>query len=129
MNEASIPPRPTYQAAAFRTRIDDLRLAVGALQGHKLRAALTLLGIVIGVFTVVSMMALTTGLQNSIEKGMGGLGADVFQIQKFPNFNFGPMNPEMMKRKNITLLQTTALREALVDAKQVGGGSGSTARS
>ena len=43
------------------SRMDDFRLALGALNGHKLRSGLTLLGIVIGVFTVVSMMALPLG--------------------------------------------------------------------
>ena len=69
-------------------RLDDFRLAIGALSGHPLRSGLTLLGIVIGVFTVVAMMSLLNGLQSSIDKNMGGLGADVFQIQRLPSFNF-----------------------------------------
>ncbi|GAC1340310.1 MAG: ABC transporter permease [Myxococcales bacterium] len=108
-------------ARAAAARADDLRLALGAMAGHKLRASLTLLGIVIGVFTVVTMMALTTGLQRSIETGMGGLGADVFQLQKWPAVNFGPISPEIQKRKNLTLSQVLALRDQLPQAKQVGG--------
>nr|AYM52624.1 ABC-type antimicrobial peptide transport system permease component [Aetherobacter sp.] len=108
-------------AAAVGARVDDLRLALSALSAHRLRSGLTLLGIVIGVFTVVAMMSLLNGLQASIDKNMGGLGADVFQIQRTPNFNFGPPSPEIQRRKNITLAQVMALREALVFAKQVGG--------
>nr|AYM52526.1 ABC-type antimicrobial peptide transport system permease component [Aetherobacter fasciculatus] len=108
-------------AAAVGARVDDLRLALSALSAHRLRSGLTLLGIVIGVFTVVAMMSLLNGLQASIDKNMGGLGADVFQIQRTPNFNFGPPSPEIQRRKNITLSQVMALREALVFAKQVGG--------
>jgi putative ABC transport system permease protein len=104
-----------------RTFVDDVWLATQAMQGHPLRAALTLLGIVIGVFTVVVMMALTTGLQNALSKGMGGLGANVFQLQKFPAVNFGPDKPEVMKRKNLTLPQALHLRDLLPQAKQVGG--------
>ena len=100
--------------------LDDVGLAVQAMLGHKLRAALTLLGIVIGVFTVVSMMSLTTGLQNSVTQGLGGLGANVFQIQKTPN-GFGPPSPEVQRRKNLTLPQTLQLRDLLPQAKQVGG--------
>src|SRR5436190_24362314 len=88
---------------AITARLDDLRLALDSLNGHKLRSGLTLLGIVIGVFTVVAMMSLLHGLQNSIDKNMGGLGADVFQIQRLPNFNFGAMSPEIMRRKNISV--------------------------
>jgi putative ABC transport system permease protein len=103
-----------------RARLDDLLLALNAMAGHKLRASLTLLGIVIGVFTVVSMMALVTGLQNSIENGMGGLGADVFQLQKWPSgFHFGN-DPAIAKRHNLTLQQALALKDALPQARQVG---------
>lgn len=104
----------------LQARLDDVRLAFGSLTGHKLRAGLTLLGIVIGVFTVVSMMALTTGLQNAIDKGLGGLGANVFQLQKWPAMSFGPASPEVMKRKNLLLRQALALRDQLTDAEAVG---------
>src|SRR5438067_8766516 len=95
----------------WTARHDDLRLALDSLSGHKLRSGLTLLGIVIGVFTVVAMMSLLHGLQNSIDKNMGGLGADVFQIQRLPNFNFGALSPEIMRRKNLTVTQEPQLRE------------------
>jgi len=108
-------------AALLGARRDDLRLALSALRGHRLRSGLTLLGIVIGVFTVVAMMSLLNGLQASIDKNMGGLGADVFQIQKWPNFHFGALSPEIQRRKNLTLSQVLQLREALPLAKQVGG--------
>src|SRR3981189_3076010 len=78
-------------------RRDDLSLALAAMLGHKLRAALTPPGIVIGGVTVVTMMSLTTGLQNSMDSGLGQLGADVFQIQKWPAVQFGNFSPEIQK--------------------------------
>ena len=66
-----------------------LRTAAGGLTANKLRSGLTLLGIVIGVFTVVAMMALLNGLRKSIDKQLGELGANVFQIQRFPAVQFG----------------------------------------
>jgi putative ABC transport system permease protein len=102
-------------------RLDDLRLALGALGAHRLRAGLTLLGIVIGVFTVVAMMSLLNGLQASIDKNLGGLGADVFQVQRLPNFNLGALSPEIERRKNLTYTQVLELRDALPQALQVGG--------
>jgi putative ABC transport system permease protein len=107
--------------SALRARVDDLRLAASAFSAHRLRAGLTLLGIVIGVFTVVAMMSLLNGLQTSIGQNMGGLGADVFQFQKQPVFRFGELSPEIQRRKNLTLAQQIALRQALVQARQVGG--------
>jgi putative ABC transport system permease protein len=117
------PPRTRRAAlrAALGARLDDLQLAWSALSGHRLRSGLTLLGIVIGVFTVVAMMSLLNGLQASIDKNMGGLGADVFQIQRLPNFHFGQLAPEIQRRKKLTLSQVQQLREALPLAKQVGG--------
>ena len=103
-----------------RSRKDDLGLAIRAMLGHKLRASLTLLGIVIGVFTVVTMMSLTTGLKNSMDNNMGGLGADVFQFQKDPAINFGNESPEIRKRKKLTLQEGLQLKDALPQARQVG---------
>ncbi|MFL5404796.1 MAG: ABC transporter permease [Myxococcales bacterium] len=128
MSESTLPlpiaSDPAQRRPGFlrtmRARGDDARLAVGALRGHKLRAGLTLLGIVIGVGLVCAAMAMMTGLRRFIDEGLGGLGANVFQIQKLPNGNFGPMNPELLKRKNITWHQANDLRDKLPEAKQVG---------
>ena len=128
MSEATLSQAPGLRPQAagqlrkiFTARVDDGRLALQALSGHKLRSGLTLLGIVIGVFTVVSMMSLLNGLQKSIDKQMGVLGADVFQIQRFPAIQFGPLSPEIQKRRKITLSDVNRLRDALPQAKQVGG--------
>src|SRR5207302_6589947 len=56
----------------------------------------------------------------SLDKTMGTLGAGVFQIQKWPNFNFGPLSADVLARKRITVAQALQLREALPEAKQVG---------
>ena len=114
---------PSWRASLrqlVQERLDDVLLSTSALAQHPLRSALTLLGIVIGVFTVVAMMALTTGLQGSINKGMGGLGANTFQITRWPPVHFGPLDPAIWKRKNITLRQALALREAVPQAKNLG---------
>jgi putative ABC transport system permease protein len=127
-----VPPRPTLVVparrrerpsglrVALRARWDDFRLSTGALAAHPLRSTLTLLGIVIGVFTVVGMMALTTGLRNSINKGIGALGANTFQMTKWPVFHFGPLDSSVWKRKNITSQQAVSLRDALPQALQLG---------
>jgi putative ABC transport system permease protein len=118
---ARTKPGSRFAAASrsLRARGDDLWLSLDSLFAHPLRSALTLLGIVIGVFTVVAMSALMTGLRGSINKGIGALGANTFQITKFPPLHFGPMDPAIRLRKNITVQQTFALREALPQAVQV----------
>src|SRR2546430_550794 len=102
-------------------RLDDLRLALDSLSSHKLRSGLTLLGIVIGVFTVVAMMALLNGLRKSIDKQLGELGANAFQIQREPAVQFGQLSPEIQARKKLTLTHVRQLRELLPQAKEVGG--------
>src|SRR5262249_56230822 len=73
-----------------QARSDDLRLALGTLAAHKLRSFLTLLGIVIGVFTVVAMMALLDGLSPSLNNTMGPPRPALFPIPKSPPLNFRP---------------------------------------
>src|SRR5438132_4091190 len=97
-------------------RLDDLRLALDSLSSHKLRSGLTLLGIVIGVFTVVAMMALLNGLSRTINKQLGALGADAFHIQRWPAVQFGNFSPEVAARKKLTLAHYRALRDALPQA-------------
>ena len=104
----------------WTARLDDLRLALDSLASHKLRSGLTLLGIVIGVFTVVAMMALLNGLRKSIDKQLGELGANVFQIQRWPAVQFGNLSPEIQARKKLMLSHMRQLKELLPQAKQVG---------
>src|SRR5712664_406048 len=128
MSEAALHP-PSIAAPAWAGRLrrgwtgrfDDLRLALDSLASHKLRSGLTLLGIVIGVFTVVAMKALLNGLRKSIDKQLGELGANVFQIQRFPAVQFGEFSPEIRARKKLTLMHMRQLRDMLPQAKQVGG--------
>jgi putative ABC transport system permease protein len=108
---------------SWTARVDDLALALDSLASHKLRSGLTLLGIIIGVFTVVAMMALLNGLRKSIDKQLGELGANVFQIQRFPAVQLGDFSPEIRARKKLTLVHVRQLRELLPQAKQVGGQS------
>ena len=71
-------------------RIAEIResflMAMSAIVAHKLRSALTLLGIVVGVFSIIVVMTAMRVLQANIEKELGQLGTHTFSIQKFPAF-------------------------------------------
>ena len=98
---------------------DTILLAFRALSASKLRSALTLLGIIIGVTTVVAMMALIEGLRNKVDEQLAGLGAGVFQVQKWPH---GPNTKDWhiyAKRKDLTMADAALLR-TLPDVQQVG---------
>src|SRR5713101_4447474 len=61
-----------------------IKMAWSSLGANKLRSALTMLGITIGVFSVISVMTAIGALQNSIENGLSFLGSNIFQFAKYP---------------------------------------------
>jgi putative ABC transport system permease protein len=99
--------------------IDNFRLALRTFWGHRLRSALTLLGIVIGVATVVSMMALLEGLERKVNADLAGLGANGFQLQKWPagfgNFDMDKIN----RRPNISFGDFEAIQKQVPDVAKV----------
>ncbi|HET9594832.1 MAG TPA: ABC transporter permease [Anaeromyxobacteraceae bacterium] len=107
--------------------VDDVGMALGTLRGAKLRAALTLLGIVIGACTVVAMMALTEGLRLKVNGDFAVLGANSFQVQRWP-VGFGDVDwQKYAKRRSLTRAQGEALhglphvRHVSVEARHDGG--------
>ncbi len=84
-----------------------LLMALGSLGTNKLRSGLTMIGITIGVFSVISVMTAIGALQGSIESGLNILGSNIFQFAKYPiNFNAGGKNQEKYEnRHNITYAQ------------------------
>jgi putative ABC transport system permease protein len=61
-----------------------IKMALGSLGVNKLRSGLTMIGITIGVFSVISVMTAVGALQYSIENGISFLGANIFQFAKYP---------------------------------------------
>jgi putative ABC transport system permease protein len=98
---------------AFRRVLtENLRFALIALRAHKLRAFLTMVGIVIGVWTVIGMVALVTGFDRSQTEAFSSFGTTLVQFQKFePRFGPGHRSEEERKRKDLTLEDAIALQE------------------
>src|SRR5437016_14600748 len=63
---------------------DTLRLALEALSAHRLRTALTLLGLIIGVTSLILVMTLIQGANGYVEARIANLGTDIFQVSKVP---------------------------------------------
>ncbi len=63
---------------------DTLRLALAALTAHKLRTLLTLLGLIIGVTSLILVMTLIQGANGYVETKIANLGTDIFQVSKEP---------------------------------------------
>lgn len=111
--------RPTLLLAELR---ESFAMAVGAITAHKLRSALTLLGVLIGVFSIIVVMTAMRVLQHNIEHELSSLGAHTFRVSKWPALYFG--GPEGMekywRRKNISLTQARRLAEKATIAASLG---------
>jgi putative ABC transport system permease protein len=102
--------------------LESLAMALAAIRASKLRSVLTILGIVVGVFSIISVMTAIGVLQNSIENGLTQLGANTFQVQKTSvGFNTTPEERrKMWNRKDITYEEAQVVRERATLAVSVG---------
>ena len=60
--------------------LEVLRVALTSIRGNLFRAALTMLGVIIGVAAVITMLALGTGAQRAVEQQLEALGANVITV-------------------------------------------------
>src|SRR5436190_19392612 len=63
---------------------DNLALCLSALRAHKLRASLTMLGLTMGVATLITVMTIVQGANLYVEQKIANLGTNVFQIARTP---------------------------------------------
>jgi len=84
-----------------------VKMALASLGANKLRAALTMIGITIGVFSIISVMTAIGALQNSIENGLSFLGSNIFQFAKYPvNIDAGgQIKKKYQNRRDISYRQ------------------------
>lgn len=81
-------------------------MALSSLGANKLRSALTMLGITIGVFSVIGVMTAVSALRSSIEQGISFLGSNIFQFAKYPINGGSPQGRRKYElRRDITLEQ------------------------
>ena len=85
-------------------------MAIAAIKQNKLRSTLTLLGISIGVFSVIGVMTAIRTLESSVESGLNVFAANTFVIQKYPEISFGEERRKHRKRKNIDYDQYKKLK-------------------
>ena len=97
--------------------LEIFRLAFSALGANKLRSGLTMLGITIGVFSVISVMTATGALQTSVETGLSFLGSNFFQFAKYPVLGGG--GPQAASkygnRRNITYEEAQVYKHLMAD--------------
>jgi putative ABC transport system permease protein len=85
--------------------IEIIRISLTALRTNKLRSILTIIGVTIGVFSVIGVMTALNVIQSSIEGGLSFLGSNLFQFAKYPVMSTSDPEDTYANRRNITLEQ------------------------
>jgi len=85
-------------------------MALDTLRTNKMRSGLTILGIVIGVATVISISSVISGLNNRVSEWVSSLGSDVIWVFQIPVIGVRP-TAEMLARKKMTIEDVLALRQ------------------
>ncbi len=80
---------------------ESVRMALDTLRANKMRSALTILGIVIGVMTVITISSVINGLNSSVSTLVEQFGTNVLWIFRFPVIGVRP-TAEMLARKQMT---------------------------
>src|SRR5258707_1737774 len=95
-------------------RLDDIKesalMAIDTLRANKLRSSLTILGVSVGVITVIFMVSIIQGLNKAFADQIESLGSNTIFVAKFePSFG-GPPGPDEIHRKELTMEDAEALR-------------------
>jgi putative ABC transport system permease protein len=108
---------------------DNLALCFGALRAHKLRASLTMLGLTMGVATLITVMTIVQGANLYVENKIANLGTNVFQIARTP---FAVTDFDIiikaLKYKKIELDDVRAVTEACPACQEVGATASASVR-
>jgi len=89
---------------------ESVKMALDTLRTNKLRSGLTILGIVIGVMTVITISSVINGLNSSVSGLVESLGTNVLWVFRFEVFGHRP-TPEQLNRKQLTLDDMQAIGE------------------
>jgi len=108
---------------------DNLALCLSALRAHKLRASLTMLGLTMGVATLITVMTIVQGANLYVEQKIANLGTNVFQIARTP-FAVADFNIiiKALKFKKIEMDDMRAVAEGCPACEEVGATASSTVR-
>lgn len=92
------------RASLWRSLHESVRMAWRALLGHRMRAFLSMLGIIIGISSVVSSMAVGEGARRAIIDEIGKLGSTTLEIR--PGIGWGSKRPDMERALSLNDVKT-----------------------
>ncbi|HRD02627.1 MAG TPA: ABC transporter permease [Candidatus Saccharicenans sp.] len=100
---------------------ESLSMALTSLRSNKLRTFLTLLGVIIGVLTIIAVVSVIQGLNNYVYTKMSFFGANDFAVSKFsPIISSIKDYQEQLKRKDLTLDDMRSLRKLCHSCELIG---------
>lgn len=88
-----------------------VHMATDTIRSNKLRSALTVLGIIIGVSVVIGVSSIGRGLDDNVRDLVASIGSNVIFVFHLDFFTFGRMTEEMRKRKELTYDDAMAMRD------------------
>jgi len=91
--------------------VENTKLAMNSLRTNKLRSYLTLLGIAIGLFSIILVMTAISAIQSSFEGVFSEIGSNNFIVQKYPAVRMGDDRGRYRNRKDLTIDEGLKLRE------------------
>ncbi|MBT8089668.1 MAG: ABC transporter permease [Gammaproteobacteria bacterium] len=101
--------------------MDTVQMAMQAIRTNRLRSSLTLVGIVLGVASIIAVMTGISVVQGTMEKEMSVLGAQTFQVQKWPSgFSTDEERNKARRRPPMTLSDAQAIRDHVKSVDIVG---------
>jgi putative ABC transport system permease protein len=95
---------------ALAEAAESLRMSFGTLAAHRLRSALTTLGIVIGVMTVIAIVAIVQGLNQSVEAQVSSFGAHTVYVAKWPFVRLSDDRWKLRNRRNVAKVELEAIQ-------------------
>ena len=98
----------TKQIALFR---ETAAMAFDTLRSNKMRSALTVLGVVIGVTSIVGMTSLIRGFDKSLRDSISALGPNTIFVQKFGAVSLGSSFTQLLRRPNLTVADGQAIQK------------------
>lgn len=93
----------------FGSTGESVRMALETVRANKLRSGLTILGIVIGVTTVITISSIISGLNNNVQNWVNSLGSNVLWVYHMPVIGVRP-TAAMLARPKLTPEDATAMR-------------------
>ena len=101
--------------------IEAFKLALQSLWANKMRSILTLIGVIMGVASVIMVITLVQGANRYVSTKLSGYGADVFTVTRMSSVIFTPEEYfKFQKRKILRMDDFDAIREGCADCAEVG---------